>query len=373
MEHLGTKQVHQRVLCPSGLRRSCWPKNYDVSRFRYAPLSLQRLACQKGGIPQALRENRSLSALVPPFLASMAFHTVVAARQCDLIHAHWSICGALAVLTRTIHRKPVVTTLRGTDVRWGEMPGPYKWLHEICIRKSTFTVAVGREIVAKLRNSYPRIGQGLVFIPNGVGKAFYEVDKSALRPALQLDILFIGNLVPTKGVETLIRALALIEKSKRVRLTIAGDGPDRDRLMRLSRACGVESRTEFLGTIPPGDVPSLMSRHHVLVLPSLSEGRPNVILEAMAAGLPVVGTDIRGIRELVQDGKTGWIYPLGDSPILASVLEDLCDGTKDGEAAGREGRKWMFEEGLTWERTASRYRDLYYQAVENRKLYQAEV
>lgn len=361
IEALEKRSIHCKVLAPAGNgRQSCVVSN-SVHRFRYAPLSWQCLANQRGGIPESLRRNPLISLLVPPFLTSMACNVIAHAKECDLIHAHWSVCGALAVLTQKIHKKPVITTLRGTDMRWGSVPGPYQWLHKICVRNSVVTVGVSEEIVWKLRKSFPRYKNRFVFIPNGVSADFFSVARPSSLYSSSLRLLYVGNLVPSKGVDVLIRAMALIDKNESLELTIAGDGPQKKELKNLIFKCGLMEKVKIIGPVASKDVPDLMSTHNTLILPSYSEGRPNVVLEAMAAGIPVIGTDIKSIRELVQDGTTGWIIPLGDVNALASIISDLFKGIKDWRTAGQAGHNWVMENGLTWERSCTRYCDLYFQ------------
>jgi glycosyltransferase involved in cell wall biosynthesis len=109
-----------------------------------------------------------------------------------------------------------------------------------------------------------------------------------------------------------------------------------------------------------------MAQAHCLVLPSHHEGRPNVALEAMAAGRPVIGSDIHGIRELVERSGAGVCFPDGDSEALADAIRRLWQNPELLAAMGRKGRAWIEGQGLTWENTARRYLDLMAEAVGRR-------
>jgi glycosyltransferase involved in cell wall biosynthesis len=360
---LKNEGIFNRILTPSSIQSSSWPKASTVRRFKYAPQSWQLLANQQGGIPQSLNTNPLLYALVPNFLISMAIHLILSARSCDLIHAHWSVCGAVAVLTKLFHRKPIVTTLRGTDINWAKMRHHYAWLHNKCINGSNFTVGVSDKIAAQIKEEHPKLSNRIAFIPNGVNDSFYTIPSSSRPSPPPLKFLFAGSLIPVKGVDILIKALSALDSTDRWRLTIAGDGPEIKRLVNLVKKFSLSKKVFFLGVVPPDKMPSIMTDHHILIHPSYGEGRPNVVLEAMAAGLAVVGTDIHGIHGLVQNGRTGWIVPPGDPDMLVKVFKSLIHGEKNYIMAGEAGRKWMIEQGLTWRETARRYSELYAKAV----------
>lgn len=363
VQALQNEGVVSRILTPASNRSSSWPKDFIVHRFPYAPSSWQQLANRQGGIPQSLKRNAFLYALVPGFLSSMAVYLVSEARSCDLIHAHWSACGAVAALMKAFHRKPIVTTLRGTDVNWAERRGYYRWLHNKSINGSDFTVGVSNKIAVRIKNDHPDLSNRIAFIPNGVDDSFFSVTSSSRPSPPPLKFLFAGSLIPVKGVDTLVKALGALDSAYSWQLTIAGDGPERKRLLNLAEKLSLSNKISFLGVVPPDKMPSLMGDHHILVHTSYSEGRPNVVLEAMAAGLAVVGTDIQGIRELVQKDRTGWIVPAGDPDKLAELFNLLIHGKKDYLGAGAAGRKWMIDQGLTWRETAHRYCELYRKAV----------
>jgi glycosyltransferase involved in cell wall biosynthesis len=366
-QSLKNEGVSCRILTPSSIRSSSYPDLPGVRLFKYAPRSWQQLANQPGGIPQALNKNPFLFILVPNLLISMAIHLLIEAESCDLIHAHWSICGAVAVFTKVFHGKPIVTTLRGTDIKWAKIRRHYRWLHKKGMAGSNFAVGVSDRMAMQIKEEHPEVSDRVAFIPNGVDDSFYTVPSTS-RPALPpLRFLFAGSLVPVKGGDILINALAKLDSTCGWQLTIAGNGPELGRLINLVKKYSLSKKVFFLGVVPPDEMPSLMADHHILVHTSYSEGRSNVILEAMAAGLSVVGTDIQGIRELVQNGRTGWIVPPGNPEILAKVLKALIHGEKNYMKAGDEGRKWMIDQKLTWEETARRYRELYDKAVMEQK------
>jgi glycosyltransferase involved in cell wall biosynthesis len=355
--------IQCRVLTPASTGPSTWPDANKVCRFRYAPWSYQRLAQQPGGIPVALAGQPRLYGLLPPFLASMGLSLIRLARQHDIIHAHWSVCGAMAVLTQSMHRRPVIITLRGSDVHRAKKFGAFSLLHRKAIQGSRLTVGVSQTMAAEFRRQYPGMADKIRFVPNGVDEVFYTQSFGRNRLSLSpFKLLFIGSLIPRKGLDVLLKALARIKAQCTWTLTVAGDGPEKDYLRSLATDLKIDKNIRFLGSVPYAKIPKLMRDHHLLILPSYQEGRPNVVLEAMAAALPVLATDIEGTRELIQDG---WLVPPGDVDKLSEELAALLEGKRDLAAAGLAGRQWMQEQGLTWNNTAKLYSQLYMDALKS--------
>jgi glycogen(starch) synthase len=150
-------------------------------------------------------------------------------------------------------------------------------------------------------------------------------------------LLFVGRLRIRKGVEVLLAALArLVRRFPAVRLKVAGDGEHRGELLARTAALGVGSRVSFLGRADGGQVRALLAGARALVVPSIYEGMPLVVLEAMAAGVPVVASAVSGIPEVVLDGETGWLVPPEDpaalAAVLAAVLADPAEARRRGEA-----------------------------------------
>lgn len=116
---------------------------------------------------------------------------------------------------------------------------------------------------------------------------------------------------------------------------------------------------KFTGPVNHEDIPLWISASDILVLPSLSEGRPNVILEALACEVPVVATDVGGIPELMVDGETGYLVPAKSPDELSRKINKLLDNKNRREKMGEFGRKSIIQRGLTWEAHAKTTVDIY--------------
>ncbi len=152
-------------------------------------------------------------------------------------------------------------------------------------------------------------------------------------------LLFVGRLRLRKGVEVLLRALSRAARPRRPplspRLRIAGDGEHRQALERAAVRFGVRDQVDFLGRRGPAEIRWLLERSAALVVPSIYEGMPLVILEAMVAGVPVVASRVSGIPEVVLDPETGWLVPPEDPPALAAALAELLADPPSGAPARR--------------------------------------
>jgi glycosyltransferase involved in cell wall biosynthesis len=172
----------------------------------------------------------------------------------------------------------------------------------------------------------------------------------------------VGRLWPQKRIKDLIWATDLLQVIRDdVHLLVIGDGPQRARLERFARQCRVDERVHFLGH--RGDVPRMLPHFDALWLASDYEGLPNVIMEAMAAAVPVVATDIPGNRDLVVPGETGFLVRVGDRAGFARFTNKLLDDAGLAQRLGEAGRQRMLDE-FSLERMISRYAELYREVLE---------
>jgi sugar transferase (PEP-CTERM/EpsH1 system associated) len=167
-----------------------------------------------------------------------------------------------------------------------------------------------------------------------------SADRAAARRALGVSdrtivIGSVGRLVPVKNYELLIRAFARLAPTAEICLVFIGEGPERATLERAAADCGIAGRTKLLGHRE--DVADLLVGLDIFVLPSLSEGMSNTLLEAMAAGVPAVASDVGGNREIVADGQSGLLFPSKDEAALSRHLQGLVDDPAFRARLGRAG------------------------------------
>ncbi len=183
----------------------------------------------------------------------------------------------------------------------------------------------------------------LALIPSGIAdEEPPPIDPAQVRAELGWPgdaplILFAGRLAPQKGVADLIAALDLLQHVRPdVRVLIVGDGPLRETLEETAHAFHLDGMVRFLGH--RDDVPRLLAAADLLVLPSLYEGLPNVVLEAMRFAKPVVATAAPGTTEVVADGQTGLLVPMRDPPALAEALRTVIQDRDLARRLGGGGR-----------------------------------
>ena len=207
----------------------------------------------------------------------------------------------------------------------------------------------------------------VVTILNGidVGKLLDKGRTGVTRSDLGLPeeavvVITVARLVWFKAVDQLIEAAALLDRpADKVRFVIVGDGDKRTMLESRIRERGLEGRVHLLG--PRLDVPRLLALSDIFALPSVSEGMPISILEAMAYELPVVATNVDGNPELIVEGETGHMVPARSPARLAEALAPLLDDGERRAALGRRGRKRVechFTDRVMAERTDELYRRL---------------
>jgi glycosyltransferase involved in cell wall biosynthesis len=187
----------------------------------------------------------------------------------------------------------------------------------------------------------------MVVIPNFVDESAFappSVDTiRGWRESLSLDdtspvVGIIASLLPIKDHATLLRAIArAVSQLPALRLVIVGDGPEREPLERLAAQLGIASHVRFAGHQP--NVPSFHYLFDVSVLTSISEGFPNSLVEAMAAGRPIVATNVGGVPDAVKHGENGLLVPPGDSDALAAALHSLLGDDSRRAAMGADGMR----------------------------------
>lgn len=194
----------------------------------------------------------------------------------------------------------------------------------------------------------------ITVIPNGIDMRRFPAPLPRLKGRR---VVMVANLRPGKGHEILLQAAAaVLRRFPDTQFTIAGDGPRRTELQRMAAMLGVDRAVTFLGHRT--DVPGLLREHDVFAFPSFMEAAPNAVMEAMAAGLPVVATRVGGIPEVVQHEETGLLTEAGDAEgLAAALLRVLADDGLAGQVAAA-GRR-LVETRHSLERMTREFEGLY--------------
>lgn len=235
-------------------------------------------------------------------------------------------------------------------------------VQRVMLRHVDAAFAVSRQLRADLARELHVPADRFEVLYNGVDVQRFQREAAHRCPqdaARGLLIGSVGRLVAVKNYALLLRAIARLPQAPSFRLVLIGDGPERSALTQLAAQLGLEGRVEFSGH--RDDVAQLLPGLDIFVLPSLSEGMSNTVLEAMAAGLPVLASDVGGNRELIESERTGLLFLSGDDAALAEQLTRLIGSAelraRLGSAAALRARTEFSMEAML-----ARYASLYRRA-----------
>jgi glycosyltransferase involved in cell wall biosynthesis len=285
----------------------------------------------------------------------------------DVIHAHTILPdGFAAILLGREFNLPVVCTAHGSDVNVYPRRSRFvrrasQWSLRHADRMITVSDNLRTEALAL---AGPR---DIAVVHNGADTEIFKVrQRIEARSKLRLNataklITFVGYLRPEKGLGYLLEAFARLGRPETY-LCIVGDGPLRGSLTGKARGLGILDHCLFVGKRPHDEIPLWISAADCIVLPSLSEGLPTILPEAMLCGIPVIATPVGGIPEVVRDGETGFLVASRDSSALTRALDNVfSDEARASEVATRAQR--FARHSLTWAGNARAMLDIYQDAV----------
>ena len=277
----------------------------------------------------------------------------------DLMHVFFGMpTGPVGLLVNQVLGVPYLLSLRGGDV-----PG---FMADELARMHQLTMPLTRRIWARagaLVANSPRLHQlalsvvperTVELVPNGVDLEMFR--PAAPRPeGASVRLLFVGRLVRQKGLVYLLQSLAQLDPAIRgqVELELVGSGPDEESLRTLAGELGIAAQVHFAGWVAREAIVAHYQQADVFVLPSLDEGMPNVVLEAIACARPIVATDLPGNRELVRGGENGFLVPRADSAALTAALDGLITDAALRRRMGAASR--ALAECYSWANVAGRY------------------
>ncbi len=288
----------------------------------------------------------------------------------DVVHAHQGEDLAtlpLGRLAARVHRCPLVVTVHcsvghtltggGPKVRLLRALGG--WIERSTLRRADAVVVLTGRTAAALREDGVPAAR-IRTIPSGFDPALFSGDTGDVLPGTPRPrIGYVGRLAPQKSPGTLVQAFGRMRET--ASLVVVGDGPDRALVHRLAAESPAADRITLAGFVEHARVPAVLASLDVLVLPSVYEEMGSVLTEAMAAGLPVVASDVGGIPEVVRHGETGLLVPPGDVDALAAALDRVVaePGLRDRLAAGARARSAEYG----WPALAARVAAVYDRAL----------
>lgn len=323
----------------------------ETIRFEYfLPRSLERLTRAGGGIPENIKQSFLARLQLVPMLFMFLLVALRQSRGSDLVYANWLGAGIVGAAVNLLTRKPLVVSFRGDDGYLARDRLVWRILTKWVARRAAVVAPVSSELasilvelgVPETKCRLPRFGVDT--------KMFYPASEQT-RSGDEVRVLFVGSLIPRKGLHDLLTALRN-PALERVVLDIVGEGFDTDRLKAMSEDLGLQDRTLWRGTVSPEEVAGFMRSSDILCLPSFMEGRPNVVNEAMASGIPVIATRIGGIPDMVREGETALLFEPGDVEQLRKCLVTLASDADLRKRIGKAGREFVTTSGVSWDSTA---------------------
>ncbi len=281
----------------------------------------------------------------------------------DIVHAQrFYREGLSAFLAKKLLKKPYCIWCHGSDIY---LSWKFKGIaSKLFLGQADAVVALTEHMREKIKEICHRDAS---VIPNGIElKRFERLPRRSTVKSAASDektLLFVGRLDPIKGVAYLIEAMnTIVKRNPQVRLLLVGDGKERRSLETLVEELRLVEYVSFVGKVPNEKVPEYMAATDVLVLPSLSEGFPVVLLEAMACGLPIVATNVGGIPEIVRDGENGFLVePESSKEIAEKVLKLL-----ENDELRRRISQNNFEQAknYSWEAVVDKLEKVYMKVID---------
>ena len=288
----------------------------------------------------------------------------------DLIHIFQAsqAGGAAWLLKKTGWNSPLLLTLQeGEDL--SKQNWLTKYFRKMIIKNTDQATAISQYLVSYLKKIKKNLPVKL--IPNGVdlekfsrefsyGELTQLADDLGIRPGAKI-IISTGRLVAKNGVDNLIKALAVLQKDypeEDWRLLLMGGGEQQTGLSFLASSLGVEERVVFRNFVDHNELPKYLKISHVFVRPSHSEGLGNSFLEAMAAGVPIIGTSVGGIPDFLTDGQTGLFCDPHQPEDIAKKIKLILDDDSLRKNIIKKARA-LVEEKYDWNQIAEEYRKVY--------------
>lgn len=318
---------------------------------------------QVESIVAVVRDEPSLTAPLCQYAANYGFRTwiceahgrvnwsavrqireYIIANNIDVLHTHAYKADLIGLFATRGLRCKLVTTPHGWSTGAGFMLRIYEALDRAIFPWFDAVVPLSEKLYQELQDSR-RLQGRLHLISNGVDIAEIDAvtemtsEMLAWRAAGDFVVGYIGQMITRKGLDVLLEAFARLNVPNK-RLAMIGEGPQRAELELLAGSMGIADRVQFFGF--RDDRLSLLKGFHAFVLPSRLEGIPRCLMESMAAGVPVVSSDIPGSRDLVDHDRTGWLFKLDDVAALTHALQ-RCTDPAERDRVAVAGRSWVLE------------------------------
>ena len=340
-------------------RKSETRNNIKVFRFRYFFRKWEKLSHDMS-VPEKLKSNRFYFFVLPFFMIFGIISACFYAKKhdFDLIHVHFPFPLALfGIAMKLFSKKPLVMTCHGSEVNMAKKNPVFRKIFKRMLGKADFITVNSTFMKNEVEKIIPN--KNIEIIPMGAGIGDIS-DKSTEKKEqkTKTNILFVGRLIEVKGVKYLIDAVKLLDSDK-FELHIAGDGPEREKLEKPA-----SPNIFFHGYQTGKNLEELYKKADIFVLPSIvddagyTEGLGTVLLEAANFSVPLIGTNVGGIPDIIINGKTGILVPQKDHLALRDAVKKLAENPELCATLIENSRKHI-EESFSWEVITEKFFDIY--------------
>jgi len=379
-KRLAKKSINVTVLAPHD-NNAKMKENLDglmIYRFPYFfPKRYQRLAYHGGILPRS--QTDILSKIQIPFLffSELLYSLVlIKKKKYDIVHSHWIVpSGLIGALSHKLLGIKHVTTVHAAGIL-GLKKIPFNHsIADFIVKNSNHITVVSSYIKERLKETvssklHDDLESKLSIIPMGVDIIPYKknFDKKVLKEKYGFNkkfvLLFFGRLAKKKGISYLLKAMpAILKEIEDIMLVVCGGGPEKTKLEKLTKELNIIESVKFTGFVSEKEKIEYFSQADILIVPSIiteegdTEGLPVVIMEGLASGLPIIASDVGGIKDVVIDRETGILIQSKSPEAIEKSVVLLIEDEELRQYLGKNGQIFA-KKNLSWEIISERYYEI---------------
>ena len=295
------------------------PEGFNVIRFPYPSGDRQLLSFKK--VPYF----RMIVFLISGFLFTLK---TIKSYKCNIIHAHWVVpTGLIGAICGTILKIPVIIHARGTDIHTYASKGFFfRVISGWTLKHAQYIIATSHAMKQTMVSDFNIPDSKVNVIPTGIDTDLFspkpENNNNSLNQKEKITLMYVGGLFPAKGINNLLNAVdSLFKDNPKLYLELIGDGPMKTLINTWIVEHKYENRIFLKGSVSHAKIPKLLQKADIFILPSLKEGTPNSLLEAMACKVPSIASRVGDIPFVISNEEDGLLFNSGDD---AELLEKIC-------------------------------------------------
>ncbi|MGB4339437.1 MAG: glycosyltransferase family 4 protein [Candidatus Hydrothermia bacterium] len=319
-------------------------KSIEIYRFRYAPAKWETLTHDMA-VPERMKQGISFKLLVVPYLLMGFVKAVLLASEerFDVVHVHWPVPHIIFALPfKLLGHAKIAASVHGSELALlYRLKGPIGNFFVGLLSHSDVIFANSTYTMKRLKNANVKSPIEILPLGNPHESTLYPYSEKE-----EANILFVGRLIEVKRVPILLKAFVeVLKKHPDARLEIVGDGPLMNQLVEMAQELGISEKVTFSGFLTGEPLKEAFQRATMLVLPSIlteqgeTEGLGVVLIEALSFGVPIIGSNIGGIPDIIIDGRTGLLFEPGDYEDLAVKINLLIEDPNLRRKLVIEGQK----------------------------------